>query len=317
VRIQLRGEPDHPGDEVPRGFIRVLGGGPLPAETTGSGRLELARWLTRSNNPLAARVMVNRIWQQHFGRGLVQTPNDFGVRGLPPTHPELLDHLAREFIHSGWSVKAMHRRLMLSAMYQQSPGLATDPLYASFPRRRLSAEEIRDAILAVTGELDLTPGQGHPFPTPTNWGYTQHNPFSAVYDHHQRSVYLMTQRLKRHPFLALFDGADPNASTADRLDTTVPTQALFFLNDPFVHAMAERWAGRLLATTADEQQRIELAWRQAVGRAPTSFEADEAAEFLAAYREELANEKIDNVEVRALAAYLRTLIGSNEFLHVD
>ena len=193
-----------------------------------------------------------------------------------------------------------------------------DPeLYVSFPRRRLSAEEIRDAILAVSGELDLTPAQEHPFPTPINWGYSQHGPFSAVYDHNKRSVYLMTQRLKRHPFLALFDGADPNATTAERLGTTVPTQALFFLNDPFVHTKAEKWATRLQASSPDDTQRIELAWLRAVGRSPTEIERAEATEFLAAYRAELTAAKLDNVEVRSLAAYLRTLIGSNEFLHVE
>ena len=343
VRMQMRGEPDQTGVEVPRGLIKVLGGGPLRAETPGSGRLELAQWLTRPDNPLTARVMVNRIWQYHFGRGLVKTPNDFGVRGLPPTHPELLDHLATQFIKSGWSVKAMHRQMMLSATYQQSSvadvaalvrvrvsetathvlaNVATtesrDPdLYVSFPRRRLSAEEIRDAILVVSGELDLTPAQEHPFPTPINWGYSQHGPFSAVYDHNKRSIYLMTQRLKRHPFLALFDGADPNATTAERLGTTVPTQALFFLNDPFVHTKAEKWAMRLQAASPDEMQRIELVWRRAFGRSPSEIERGEATEFLAAYRTELAAAKMDNVETRSLAAYLRTLIGSNEFLHVD
>ncbi len=327
VRMQLRGEPDQPGVEVPRGFVKVLGGGPLDAETRGSGRLELAQWLTRPDNPLTARVMVNRIWQYHFGRGLVKTPNDFGVRGLPPTHPELLDHLATQFIKSGWSVKAMHRLMMLSATYQQASvaGAGTRGTertevaeqYVSFARRRLSAEEIRDAILFVSGELDPTPAQEHPFPTPINWGYTQHGPFSAVYDHNQRSVYLMTQRLKRHPFLALFDGADPNATTAERLGTTVPTQALFFLNDPFVHTKAEKWATRLQAASPDEMQRIEHAWLRAIGRPPTEIERGEATEFLAACRTELAAAKMDNVETRALAAYLRTLIGSNEFLHVD
>ena len=333
VRMQMRGEPDQLGVAVPRGFIKVLGGDPLPSETSGSGRLELAQWLTRPDNPLTARVMVNRIWQYHFGRGLVKTSNDFGVRGLPPTHPELLDHLAHQFIQSGWSVKAMHRRMMLSATCQQSSvveagdsvrtstegtnGANVTDLYASFPRRRLSAEEIRDAILAVSGELDLTPALEHPFPTPINWGYSQHGPFSAVYDHNKRSVYLMTQRLKRHPFLALFDGADPNASTAERLGTTVPTQALFFLNDPFVHTKAERWATRLQAARPDDKQRIEQAWLRAIGRPPTEIERAEATEFLAAYRTELAAAKMDNVEVRSLAAYLRTLIGSNEFLHVD
>ena len=326
VRMQMRGEPDQLGVEVPRGFIKVLGGGSLAAETTGSGRLELAQWLTRPDNPLTARVMVNRIWQYHFGRGLVRTSNDFGVRGLPPTHPELLDHLATQFIKRGWSVKAMHRLMMLSATYQQAAiAPATDgtnrtdgtDLYNSFPRRRLSAEEIRDAILAVSGELDLTPAQEHPFPTPISWGYSQHGPFSAVYDHNKRSVYLMTQRLKRHPFLALFDGADPNATTAERLGTTVPTQALFFLNDPFVHTKAEKWAARLLSSNVDESPRIELAWRRAFGRSPTEIERAEATEFLVAYRSELAAAKMDNIEARSLAAYLRTLIGSNEFLHVE
>jgi mono/diheme cytochrome c family protein len=321
VRMQLRGEPNQPGDEIPRGFIKVLGGGPLAAETAGSGRLELAQWLTRPENPLTARVMVNRIWQYHFGRGIVQTPNDFGVRGLPPTHPELLDHLATQFIRSGWSVKAMHRLIMLSATYQQASdstaNAASPDLYSSFARRRLSAEEIRDAVLVISGELDTSLAREHPFPSPISWGYTQHGPFSAVYDHNRRSVYLMTQRLKRHPFLALFDGADPNATTAQRLATTVPTQALFFLNDPFIHAKAEKWAQRLIAASAGEQQQIDSAWLQAIGRAPTESERTEATEFLAAYRAELASSGPDNAALRAMAAYLRTIIGSNEFLHVD
>jgi len=343
VRTQLRGEPDQPGKLVPRGFVKALGGKPLGDDTRGSGRLELAQWLTRDDNPLTARVMVNRIWQYHFGRGLVKTPNDFGVRGRPPTHPELLDYLATQFIRSGWSVKAMHRLMMLSATYQQASvaemaDLANSPeneskprtlvngtaanasdldLYAAFTRRRLSAEEIRDSILFVSGELDPTPGQEHPFPTPVSWGYSQHGPFSAVYDHNKRSVYLMTQRLKRHPFLALFDGADPNASTAERLGTTVPTQALFFLNDPFVHTKAEKWATRLQVDQPDDRQRIELAWQRAIGRTPTEIELNEATEFLSIYRTELNSAKQDRVDDRALAAYLRTLLGSNEFLHVD
>lgn len=319
VRIQLRGEPDRPGDMVPRGFIKSLGGGPLPSTSTGSGRLELAQWLTRPENPLTARVMVNRVWQFHFGRGLVKTPNDFGVRGVPPTHPELLDHLATQFLRGGWSLKSLHRLIMLSAIYQQATG--TDPaaieLYSGFPRRRLDAEEIRDAVLLVSGELDPTPGREHPFPPPTSWGFTQHGPFTAVYDHHRRSVYLMTQRLKRHPFLALFDGPDPNASTAERLGTTVPTQALFFLNDPFIHDKAESWATRLLAALPDDTARLDEAWQTAVARKPSSAERTEALDFLAAYRAELLASGIDNGDRRAWAAYLRTLIGSNEFLYVD
>ena len=324
ARLQLRGEPDQFADEIPRGFIKVLGGKPLPPDARGSGRLELAEWLANPSNPLTARVMVNRIWQYHFGRGLVKTPNDFGVRGLPPTDPDLLDHLATAFIRSDWSVKAMHRLIMRSATYQEasvppdsSSSVDTTDLYVSFPRRRLSAEEIRDAILAVTGELDRTVPTEHPFPSPITWGFTQHGPFAAVYDHNQRSIYLMRQRLKRHPYLALFDGADPNTTTPDRLTTTVPTQALFFLNDPFVHAKAETWAARLLNEEPDEAKRLERAWRQALGRAPTDDERAEASEFLREYRAELEMLKLDKVPMRSLAAYLRALIGGNEFLHVD
>ena len=327
----MRGEPDQPGVEVPRGFIKVLGGAPLTATTTGSGRRELADWLTRPDNPLTARVMVNRIWQYHFGHGLVKTPNDFGVRGVLPTHPELLDHLASQFVRNGWSMKSLHRQIVHSATYQQasatgSPAAATTPmsegvdpssLYVSFARRRLSAEEIRDSILRVSGELDSVPAREHPFPSPVGFGYSQHGPFIAVYDHNKRSVYLMSQRLKRHPFLALFDGADPNATTAERLGTTVPTQALFFLNDPFIHTKSEKWAAQIMAGNVNDKQAIESAWHRAIGRPPTDIEHADAAQFLAAYRAELKAASKNNAEILPLAAYLRTIMGSNEFLHVD
>ena len=325
ARIQVRGEPDQPGAEVPRGFVKILGGGTLPADARGSGRLELAQWITRADNPLTSRVMVNRIWQNHFGTGLVKTPNDFGVRGSKPTHPELLDHLAHEFVRTGWSIKTLHRLILRSAVYQQAGAAVkggesqsgSQDLLASFSRRRLSAEEIRDSILAISGELDSTPGRAHPFPDPASWGYSQHGPFNAVYDHDRRSIYLMTQRLKRHPFLGLFDGADPNTTTATRTSTTVPTQSLFFLNDPFVHTKAEKCAERLRATFADEPGQIDRAARLIFGRQPTPDERADAAQFLQVYRTELTAAGQDKVEVRALAAYVRTLFGSNEFLHVD
>jgi hypothetical protein len=195
--------------------------------------------------------------------------------------------------------------------------VAPEDLYVAFTRRRLRAEEIRDAILAISGELDRSPAQEHPFPPWLNWRFTQHAPFTAVYDHNKRSVYLMTQRLKRHPFLVLFDGADPNATTASRLVTTVPTQALFFLNDPFVHTTSEKWATRLMANDAGQAQQIRQSWLLAFGRPPTQIELAEAKKFLEAYSSELEAAKIEDVELLALAAYVRTLIGSNEFLHVD
>lgn len=272
--------------------------------------------------------MVNRIWQHHFGRGLVKTPNDFGSRGLPPSHPDLLDHLATRFIESGWSMKAMHRLMILSATFQQSSasdmtrgdaanGTAGADFYTPFARRRLSAEEIRDSILAKSGDLDRTLARGHPFPSPIGWRYTQHAPFSALYDHDKRSVFLMTQRIKRHPFLALFDGADPNATTAVRLATTVPTQALFFLNDPFVHTKAEKYATRLLTGWPDDRHRIERAWHDVLGRSPSAIEREEAVSFLRDYRDGLAALKLDQRDLGALAAYVRTLFGSNEFVYLD
>jgi Protein of unknown function (DUF1553) len=296
-----------------------------PTALAGSGRLELAEWLTRPDHPLTARVMVNRIWQHHFGRGLVATPNDFGVRGRRPTHPELLDRLATDFVRSGWSIKAIHRQILASTTWQQATARADDgattadarSLYVGFERRRLSAEEIRDAILAVSGRLDRSRGEGHPFPPPFEWGYSQHGPFGAVYDHDRRSLYLMTGRLKRHPFLALFDGADPNASTADRLGTTVPTQALFFLNDPLVHGAADSWASQLAQSTPDRNERLVAATEWALARAPESDELAAANAFLDRYREALAAEGIANPDHEALAAWLRTLLAGNEFLHVD
>jgi hypothetical protein len=337
--LHIRGEPDKPGEEIPRGFLKVIGGDPLPQSVKGSGRLELAQWLTRPGNPLTARVLVNRLWEYHFGTGLVKTPNDFGLRGQPPSHPELLDHLATLFIEKGWSIKVMHRLIMASAVYQQAShgaergsgdfvktldvsyaslnnGSAMKDCFAPFPRRRLSAEELRDSILFVSGALDPSPGDGHPFPPPTGWGYTQHNPFYGTYDHNRRSVYLMTQRIRRHPFLALFDGADPNTSTAERRPTTVPTQALFFLNDPVVHDKAEKFAARLLASSANEEQRIELAYRHALGRQPTKAERTEGKEFLESYRAELSDAGKE-AEKGAWTAYARVLFGCNEFLTID
>lgn len=320
--VQVRGEPLQRGETVPRGFLKILGEAVPAAPLRGSGRLELASWLVRPNNPLTARVLVNRVWQQHFGRGLVGTPNDFGVRGLPPTHPELLDWLSGEFMKQGWSLKTLHRLILNSAVWQQAvvedAALGAEGLLRGFSRRRLSAEEIRDAILAVTGELDRSPGMGHPFPASFGWGFSQHAPFSEVYEHTRRSVYLMTPRLKRHPFLALFDGADPNASTAVRLGTTVPTQALFFLNDPLVHQSAQRWSDGLLQAVAADRECLTLAWQQALQRDPDAEEVAEAMAFLEAWRGELpAGTEAAVARSQAFAALLRTLLGSNEFLHVE
>jgi Protein of unknown function (DUF1553)/Protein of unknown function (DUF1549)/Planctomycete cytochrome C len=326
VRIHKRGEPDSLGDEVPRRFLTILGGAPLPPDE-GSGRLQLAQWLTDSRNPLTARVMVNRIWQHHFGAGLVDTPNDFGARGRRPTHPELLDFLADQFVAGGWSIKALHRLMMLSATYQlgsathpENPRL--DPENAGLwrqRRQRLQAEAIRDALLLLGGTLDRTPGEAHPFPPTERWGFTQHAPFVDLYDSKRRSVYLMTPRLKRHPFLALFDGPDPNATTPTRNITTVPTQALFLMNDAFVHEQSLGFAKRLLAASAEDEARIKRAYAEALARPPSAAEMQAGLTFLERYRSGLAAAGVlaDDRPAQAWAGFARTLLTRNEFLFVD
>lgn len=327
ARLQVRGDPKRLGDEVPRHFPAVLGGQELPKEGAISGRLQLATWLTDRQNPLTARVMVNRIWQQHFGKGIVQTPNDFGRQGRAPTHPELLDFLAARFMENNWSMKAMHKLLLLSQTWQLSSSdvaesARLDPavdLFWKFPRRRLDAESIRDALLFVSGDLDENSTGTHPFPATHTWRWTQHNPFVANYDTRRRSVYLMQQRLRRNPYLALFDGADPSSSTGVRLPSTTPLQALFLMNDPLVHGAAGKFVRRVTASTADETARIGLAYAVALNRAPAADEQQECREFLQKYRERLAalNTPADQRDGLAWTALGRALLSSNEFVFVD
>ncbi|MEZ6044125.1 MAG: PSD1 and planctomycete cytochrome C domain-containing protein [Planctomycetaceae bacterium] len=325
-RIQLRGEITRPGEEVPRRNLDILGATLLP-EPTQSGRLQLANWWTSNENPLFARVMVNRIWQHHFGKGLVGTENDFGVRGERPSHPELLDWLASRFKESGYSVKAMHRLILNSAAYRRSTAFNEtaylhDPdarLLWRFTRRRLSAEEIRDSMLMVGGNLDRSMGEAHPFPAVESWGFTQHNPYYGVYPTSRRSVYLMQQRLKRHPFLSLFDGADTNVSTAHRALTTVPTQALYLMNNEFVHEQAAAFQKRLFDRSETETLRIRDAFTISLARTPTPTEEDEALTFLNTYRKAAIDAGMSTTDAGTYAwhGFLRTLLTRNEFLYVD
>ena len=325
AQIRIRGNPKKLGNSVPRKNLEILGDDPLPSDS-GSGRLAVANWLTRDSNPLLARVMVNRIWQLHFGRGLVGTENDFGTRGETPTHPELLDWLAARFMDGGWSVKNLHRLIMHSATYQQSSdferiGVTKDPesrLLWRFQRRRLSAEEIRDAMLFISGDLDLKMGGPHPFPKEETWGFSQHAPYYGLYDTNKRSVYLMQQRLKRHPFLSLFDAADPNVPTARRELTTVPTQTLFLMNSDFVHGRSEELAKHVLSQTDDDRSRVQTLFMQILGRRANPEELESARRFLAEYekRSSAASEK-KSTEYAAWAALIRSLFVRNEFLFVD
>lgn len=326
LRVHLRGNRFTLGSTVPRGVLQVVAQSrpTLPASTTvdpnqlSSGRLELARWIASPENPLTARVMVNRIWQHHFGKGIVATSDNFGTRGERPSHPELLDWLASRFVESGWSVKAMHRLICLSATYQRSGEW-----------RRLSAEELRDAMLAVSGKLDRTPGSNESgeflVSKAENIGamilpnrVAADDPFYTTFA--KRSVYLPVVRNMLPDALALFDAADPNGVTAQRNETTVASQSLFLLNSPFVRDQSRAFAERLLADKSlSDPQRIEHAHRLAFGRTASVDEQSQASEFLAVYLNAPATQNRPE-DVRRLAAwqsYCQSLLCSNEFVYVE
>ncbi|MEQ1862131.1 MAG: PSD1 and planctomycete cytochrome C domain-containing protein [Chthoniobacteraceae bacterium] len=327
VPVQQKGDPARPGAIVPRRFLTVLGGAQLSRDADSSGRAQLADWILAKDNPLPARVMINRIWLHHFGRGIVATPNDFGRQGKPPTHPGLLDYLAANFRAGGWSVKAMHRLIMLSHTYRlastrEAGALAHDPgneLLASFPRRRLDAEAIRDTLLALGGNLDLSPAGTHPFPPQREWNFTQHNAFKAVYETDHRSVYLMTQRIQRHPFLAIFDGADPSASTPARPTSTTPLQALYLLNDVLVHEQSRRVAESITKSSGDDALRVQRAYSLLFARPAADGEVTAARSFLADARAKLrdAGTAAEQLDSEAWRAYLRVLFRLNEFVYLD
>jgi hypothetical protein len=330
AKIMIGGEPGKLGPEVPRGFLTILGGQKLPPDEKGSGRLELAQWIADPKNPLTARVIVNRVWGWHFGRGIVATPDDFGARGEPPSNPGLLDYLTSRFIEDGWSIKKLTRRIVLTRVYQMSSGINDgDALKDSkneylwhFNRRRLDAEEIRDALLSVSGNLDLTPGGEQPFPPEMSWKYTQHTPFlgaDPAYATNKRSVYLMQQRIRRQPFFELFDGADANAETGVRPLTTTALQALYTMNDPFFHGQADALASRIGMSFGSDAERLNYAYRLLYGRAAAADEIRDARQFLTKARESLGSTDMPEPQ-RAKAAWaslMRVLLATNEFMVVE
>ena len=288
-RVCIRGDITTRGEAEPRGFISVLqptaGRPSIPGHT--SGRLELAGWLADERNPLTARVFVNRVWYHLFGAGLVRTVDNFGAAGERPSHPELLDHLAVEFVERGWSVKQLIRTILLSHAYQlgsdhEPDNFARDPdnrLLWRMSRRRLDAEVIRDSILAISGQLDPTP----PLGSALN-GFDSRKLFRvvtpvmpAVLAAHatKRSIYLATPRSFMPEFLQVFDVADPNMVVGHREVTTVPAQALHLLNSPFVLEQAQQTARRLLTRAAPgTAARADLAYRLILGRPATPGELD-------------------------------------------
>jgi cytochrome c553 len=285
--LNIRGDITRRGDRVPRGLPRFVGafGTPPsivnPTDGPRSGRLELAEFLADPRHGLAARVYVNRVWQWVFGDGLVRTSNDFGHLGEQPSHPELLDYLAREFIADGWSTKRLIRRLVLSRTFRQSgkvsaQAAAVDPFNRwlhHYPTRRLEAEAIRDALLAVSGRLDRTL-YGRPIKPQRQVEDAAKRLFSGPLDGNgRRSIYLEVSIMDRSKFLQSFNAPDPKLPTGRRDDTNVPAQALVMLNDPLVLAMADHWSSRLVADGSPSvESRIESMFVQALGRPPEKKE---------------------------------------------
>ncbi len=329
VRIQKGGNPHDLGVVATRGVPNCLDDhAALAIPKDSSGRLELARWFTSGPvRALTARVLVNRIWQHHFGKLIVPTPSDFGLRGTPPTHPELLDWLARELIASGWSIKAMHKKIMLSNTYRLSATVDTanaetdtgNAWYWRFDRQALDAEALRDTLLDLGGSLEITRPGPHPFPAATAWHFTAHHQFKAVYASHHRSVYLMVQRLHPHPYLTIFNGPDASMTTAVRDGSSIPLQALFLLNSPFVHEQSARFARALLKQQSDPPARVHLAYLRVYGRAPSAPELARSLEYLFHYEQALSAEgaQPDRRAVESWSSFTRALIASNEFIYLD
>ena len=278
--VFLRGNPGRPGPQVPRRFLKVLSGSDRPAFQKGSGRLELAQAVASPGNPLTARVFVNRVWLWHFGKGLVETPSDFGLRSDPPSHPELLDYLAAEFVASGWSIKELHRRIMLTSTYQQQSdprpeGLARDPenrLLWRFNRQRLDFESMRDSVLAVAGSLGPElGGPSSPIDTPA---------FNS-----RRTLYGLIDRQNLDGVYRTFDFAVPDATSPRRFVTTVPQQALFLMNSPFLHDQARRLSREILLegesqTGTDPALALRRLYRRVLGRLPDGEELALATAFM-------------------------------------
>jgi hypothetical protein len=309
VRVHIRGRYDRLGPIVPRRFPLILAGENQKLNLHGSGRMELARWIASPTNPLTARVMVNRIWQHHMGEGIVRTPGNFGKLGEPPTHPDLLDYLAGSFVGSGWSIKAMHRAIMQSAVYQQSsiPERETfqaDPdnrLWGRMNRRRLEAEELRDSLLAAAGSLQLVMG----------------GRATRDFNVPRRSLYLMTIRSDRSSFRELFDAADPTAITDKRAVSTVAPQALFLLNHPFAVEQAKHLVRRSLGKVpGNEALAITRLYILLFGRPPAGQEVSIGQTFLRSVSDPSQTSYKEPSEA-AWIQYGQVLLCSNEFACLD
>jgi hypothetical protein len=312
--IRIRGDVHQTGKMVPRGFPEIVGNlNRAVFDSEHSGRLALADWLSSPNNPLTARVYVNRVWTWLFGAGIVRTPDNFATTGTPPTHPELLDFLAARFVEEGWSTKKLVREIVRSRAWQLSarPPATADPdnrCFSHMTRRRLDAEQLRDSILCLSGRLD--PRIGGPnivgaADAAADSGDASKVEFGYVFTDVRRSLYTPAFRNNRLELFATFDFGDINTPQGQRHASTVAPQALFFLNHPFVLEQARATGTRLLAEP--ESDRIQNLFRRALGRSPTATEARACSALLAS---PLPTEE-------AWAMISQSVIGCIDFRYLD
>ncbi|MDG2360261.1 MAG: PSD1 and planctomycete cytochrome C domain-containing protein [Planctomycetaceae bacterium] len=302
LNVQIRGDVKNKGEIVQRGFPQILSAGLHAKFNEGSGRRELAEQIVRRDNPLTARVIVNRVWGLLFGKPIVRTPSNFGTLGKPPTHPKLLDDLSVRFMENGWSIKWLCREIILSSTWQQrsdlkEAGQRADPsnrLLWRMNRRRLDVESWRDTILFSAGRLNRTVGGKSIDPT---------DPKET-----RRTVYSKVSRLDLNPMLAMFDFPDPNVHAGTRIETTTPLQKMFVLNSPFMVAQVDALAQRCLAVADEDSKRINWACQTLFGRGPTPEEQKLALEFLGDH---------DDKHTARWKQYAQVLLASNELLMID
>jgi hypothetical protein len=327
VAIHVRGNPSRLGDVVARHLPAVMSGPQTPAfSPAASGRLELAKWLVDPEHPLTARVLTNRFWRWHFGEGLVRSTDNFGLLGEKPTHPELLDWMARQFIRDGWSLKKFHRRILNSSTYQQSSRASQESLskdvdnalFSRFAIRRLQAEEIRDSILFVSGQLDQT--MGGSLLKVKNRGYLfDHTSIDTTdYSSNRRSLYLPVIRNNVFDVFQLLDFPDPAVPTGDRSTTTVAPQALMMMNSELVMQAAENLAKHVTGAGNDDVSRNRILYLTCVGREPAEAEISDNRLLIEQVLQNLSDEETSD-EDKALKAWslvCHVVLASSEFSYV-
>jgi hypothetical protein len=331
-KVLVRGDYNTFGEDAPKGFPLIVAADQQPVITKGSGRLELANWLTQPDHPLTSRVFVNRVWYWHFGEGLVRTPDNFGKMGETPTHPDLLNYLSHQFVEGGWSVKALHRMILLSNAYQMSSlageaAVAADPenrRFSRFPRRRLSVEEMRDGMLAIDGTLDLTMGgtlqSGFGTDSENSSGRLSLRPETIK----RREVYLPLRRANLPTLLNLFDFGDATTAASKRPATTVAPQALFVMNSDFVTERARNLTRQIFDNPSPDQSgdqagdragdqaaRIRDLYLRVLNRPATAQEIDGALSY------------VNGIQKRGISladawtSFGRILLASNEYIYLD